>query len=141
MRGIGRARGPRAGRRATRQRLAALEEQVGALSAQVEALVEAALTDWQFVNLEKIVSGRFGRFTLSAGLRSDLQTLVGRGYVQVRDPLPDRGDELCGYVRATEAGRHFLAVRRSCARPIPTLRAGEVAPDAAAAAGRDDLHA
>jgi hypothetical protein len=99
------------------------------LTAQVEALVEAALTDWQFVNLEKVASGRFGRFTLSAGLRTDLDVLETRGYVTVRQPLPAHGEELCEHVSATEAGRHFLALRQSCSRPIPTLQAGEVSPD------------
>ena len=110
-------------------RVELLERTVERLSTQLDVVVRQALTDWQYVNLSKIATGRFGRYVLSAGLRRDLDALSARGYVTTTGDIPSVGDELCRHVEPTQAGLAILAARNACSSPIPLLVAGEVISD------------
>jgi hypothetical protein len=88
---------------------------------RLDSLFALSISDWQFVNLQKLATGSFGPFVRSLGLENDLRHLRNHGYIDaasVRD-IPNDGEELCDHVRVTDAGLSFLTFRESLALPAP----------------------
>jgi hypothetical protein len=99
---------------------------------RLDSLFALSISDWQFINLKKLSEGSFGPFVRSIGLENDLRHLRNHGYIEiasVRD-MPDRGEELCDYVRVTGAGKSFLKLRQSLsiAPPSLTVQEGRLRP-------------
>ena len=68
-----------------------------------------------FNNLQKIASGRFGRFQMSDGFRQELRNLRDSGYIRTNgifvSDIPASGDDLSEYVYCTELGKEFIDQR------------------------------
>lgn len=99
------------------------DENLSNVNAKLDALFALSLSDWQYVNLEKIASGQYGKYVRSLGLESDLRHLRSHGYIDipsVRD-IPPAGEELCDFVRVTDTGRLFVQLRRRLDIPNPVL--------------------
>jgi hypothetical protein len=105
----------------TKKEVQVAQENVVKTNERLDGLFALSLSDWQFVNLQKLASGNFGQFVRSLGLENDLRHLRNHGYIEaasVRD-VPNSGEELCDYVRVTNAGRSFLRFRESLALSTP----------------------
>jgi len=107
----------------TRSSVQATDAAVESVNRKLDTLFALSISDWQYQNLEKLTSGRFGPYVRSMGLENDLRHLRNHGYVEVpsvRD-LPDTGEELCDYVAVTDTGRLFVELRQSLRLPNPIL--------------------
>ena len=108
---------------ATSTSVQATDLAIAAVNQKLDTLFVLSISDWQYSNLEKIVSGKFGSYVRSMGLENDLRHLRNHGYIDVPSvrELPNHGEELCDFVRATETGKLFVELRKSLRIPPPAL--------------------
>lgn len=86
---------------------------LGDLNARVSELFLTTMSSAMYYNLQKLASNSFGRFQMPQGLRRELYHLRDIGYIAVDSisSLPSEGLNLSDYVRVTETGRRFVALR------------------------------
>lgn len=83
---------------------------------RVDRLYILSMPESMYKTLQKINSGDYGNYDLSAKLERELYFLRDLGYIdeieEIRD-IPYKGNNLCNYVRITAAGKQFLELRKS----------------------------
>ncbi len=92
------------------------EKAVKEAEKKIDRLFAYTMSDSMYRNLKKIVSGAFGSFENSGGLRTELRHLRDVGYIQVKGhigELPRSGVDLSVFVTATQVGKDFVALRDS----------------------------
>jgi hypothetical protein len=101
----------------------AVKEGLQETNDRIDVLFALSLSQWQYRNLVKLASGRFGPYVMSLGLENDLRHLRNHGYVEVpsvRD-LPKQGDDLSRHVKVTETGHALIRFREALRLPEPEL--------------------
>ena len=99
--------------------VALVQQQVSDLGNKVAEIFLLAMADPMYINLKKLVSGDFGEYEMSGGLRRELYHLRDMGYVNVDSigAIPPQGENLSSYVTVTSTGREFVEKRESMTRP------------------------
>lgn len=87
--------------------------ELGDLNARVSELFLTTMSSAMYYNLQKLASNSFGRFQMTQGLRRELYHLRDIGYIEIDSisNLPSEGSNLSAFVRVTETGRRFIALR------------------------------
>ena len=88
---------------------------------KIGKLFLATMAPAMFENLKKLSEGNFGKYEMSTGLERELYHLRDIGYIEVGSikAIPKSGVNLSDYVVVKPAGRDFVALRKSLARPTP----------------------
>ncbi|MBN1185204.1 MAG: hypothetical protein JXB49_23165 [Bacteroidales bacterium] len=91
-----------------------VEKELTNVSENVSKLFLITMAEPMFYNLEKIGSGKFGKYEFSKGLERELYHLRDIGYIDIKSiqSIPKEGENLSQYVKITEAGRTFVQFRK-----------------------------
>ena len=98
------------------KRVADAEVSVQEAEKKIDRIFAYTMSDSMFENLQKLASGHFGHFKVSAGLRRELTHLREIGYITVKgyiSNLPDSGDDLSKFITVTPIGKEFIDLRKS----------------------------
>lgn len=90
---------------------------------RIDVLFALSISEWQYHNLVKLASGRFGPYVMSLGLANDLRHLRNHGDVEVtsvRD-LPEHGEDLSRHVKVTDTGHALIRFREALRIPTAEL--------------------
>jgi hypothetical protein len=83
---------------------------------RVDKLFILTMPESMYKTLQKINSGSYGNYDLSAKLERELYFLRDIGYIddieEIRD-IPYKGNNLSNYVKITSAGKQFIELRKS----------------------------
>lgn len=90
------------------QRVSDLREKIG------QAFLLSMATP-MYLNLKKLASGGFGKYTMSAGLKRELYHLRDMGYIDVEsiNAIPNQGNNLSEQVVVTDIGHMYVQLRDS----------------------------
>jgi hypothetical protein len=90
-----------------------VQSDVKGLDDQVRQLYLHTMSDGAYKNLKKIVSKRFGPYTMGVALDRELRFLRESGFIEVESisSIPRDGPDLSMYVSATKNGEEFVTLR------------------------------
>jgi hypothetical protein len=106
-----------------REEVRGVKEQLSEVNGRVTSLFLTTMAPNMYLNLKKLSSGAFGKYTKTKGLERELYHLRDIGYIEIRSitAIPEEGDDLSQYVAITSTGAQFVELREKIEQDLNVI--------------------